>query len=488
MKSKAEILKIILKKAARFPFLRKCAYICILYHYTLSGNNPDMKHIRIMFFLLAVAFVGMQSACSSDDEIDVSEYGDCIVTAARLGTLSRQISTKTSAGKDTVYSVTVQGVYYPLSIDHINGRIFNADSLPVGTRTDKAVFSTFSGSGKLTIRSLVSGEDTTFTLTDSLDFSRERFVTVHAYDGIGSRTYSVDLRVHKEEADTFRWTRVHEGEVSLGSLTDTRLVRMGSKLLAYGIMGGKASVMSADVSQPTFWTVTDLSAEGLEPRSVVQTAQVLYALGSNGLLRSEDGLQWSLVDTDFRPEALVAAGSRTLYAQSGGAVYASTDGVEWVAENVDEPAEWPTGNYMSAAQLSRNDENLENILMVGSADGRAKVWKRVVDLTGRENFGWFFLPEEEYNPYPCPDLQNASLMNYDGGSLLVGSTADGRPAIYQSSDNGRTWNPEAILLPAALTGTSVAATTDGDHYVWLICSGSGDVWRGRINRLGWVNQ
>ena len=440
-----------------------------------------MNYIRILFFFLAVAFMGMQSACSSDDAIDASEYGDCIVTAAKIGTLSRTIHTKTSAGKDTLYSVTVQGVYYPLSIDHINGRIYNADSLPVGTRTDKTVFSAFSASGRLALRSLVSGEDTTFTLTDSLDFSRERFVTVYAYDGIGSRTYSVDLRVHKEEADSFCWTRVHGGEAALSALSDMRLVRWGSELLVYGIMEGKTCVVSANVAQPASWNATDLSAEGLQPRSVVQMGQKLYALGTDGLLSSEDGRMWSLVPTDFRPEALVAAGRQSIYAQKEGTVYASTDGV-------DEPAEWPVGNYVSAAQLSRTDEQLENILMVGSAAGQAKVWKRVVDLTGYENFGWFYLPAEDTNPYPCPNLQNASLMTYDTGSLLVGNTADGRPALYQSSDNGRTWISDAIALPARMTGTTVAATTDDDHYVWMICGGSGEVWRGRLNRLGWANQ
>lgn len=447
-----------------------------------------MNYIRILFFLLAVAFMGMQSACSSDDAIDASEYGDCIVTAAKIGTLSRTIHSKTSAGKDTLYSVTVQGVYYPLSIDHINGRIYNADSLPVGTRTDKTVFSAFSASGRLALRSLVSGEDTTFTLTDSLDFTHERFVTVYAYNGVGSRTYSVDLRVHKEEADSFRWTRVHGGEAALSALSDMRLVRWGSELLVYGIMEGKTCVVSADVAQPAAWNITDLSADGLQPRSVVQMGQKLYALGTAGLLSSDDGRMWSLVATDFRPEALVAAGRQSLYAQRDGTVYASTDGVEWVAETLDEPAEWPLANYVSAAQLSRTDKQLENILMVGNADGQAKVWKRVVDLTGHENFGWFYLPAEDKNPYPCPNLQNAALMTYDTGSLLVGNTAEGRLALYQSSDNGRTWVPDAITLPAGMTGTTVAAATDDDHYVWMICGGSGDVWRGRLNRLGWANQ
>ena len=25
-----------------------------------------------------------------------------------------------------------------------------------------------------------------------------------------------------------------------------------------------------------------------------------------------------------------------------------------------------------------------------------------------------------------------------------------------------------------------------DHFVWLFCGGSGQIWRGRLNRMGWT--
>jgi hypothetical protein len=33
--------------------------------------------------------------------------------------------------------------------------------------------------------------------------------------------------------------------------------------------------------------------------------------------------------------------------------------------------------------------------------------------------------------------------------------------------------------------TAVSAFSDKDNFIWLICSGTGEVWRGRLNRLGW---
>ena len=30
-----------------------------------------------------------------------------------------------------------------------------------------------------------------------------------------------------------------------------------------------------------------------------------------------------------------------------------------------------------------------------------------------------------------------------------------------------------------------ALAVDDDDYMWLVAGGTGDVWRGRLNRLGW---
>ena len=34
--------------------------------------------------------------------------------------------------------------------------------------------------------------------------------------------------------------------------------------------------------------------------------------------------------------------------------------------------------------------------------------------------------------------------------------------------------------------TGVTVTVDDDQYIWLYCAGTNQVWRGRLNRLGWA--
>ena len=33
--------------------------------------------------------------------------------------------------------------------------------------------------------------------------------------------------------------------------------------------------------------------------------------------------------------------------------------------------------------------------------------------------------------------------------------------------------------------TGVTVIKDDENYIWLYCNGTGQVWRGRLNRLGW---
>ena len=60
--------------------------------------------------------------------------------------------------------------------------------------------------------------------------------------------------------------------------------------------------------------------------------------------------------------------------------------------------------------------------------------------------------------------------------------------IYESLDGGLAWKTRSYLpLPSGLQCNDgiVAMMTDADNNLWLVCGGSGQVWRGRLNRLGW---
>lgn len=446
-----------------------------------------MNKILLVWATFAAMACGMLAGCNSDDDVySQEEAGDCIVTAAKMGGLVCVRHTLSADGADSTYNVTVQGSYYPMSIDNVNGRIYNADSLPVGTDASRVVFSTFNVSGIAAIRSLVTGEDSTFSIKDSTDFTQPRQITVYAENGSGKRIYTVDVRVHKEEADTFRWNKVGAGNESLAALSQPRLLVKDGRMLAFGLVQDSPVLLAADLSAPGMWESTDLSASGLEASSVQLMGGSLYALSRSGLVRSDDGREWEHVATAFVPQALVAAGSDRLYALADGKLYASPDGTDWEEESLDEPALFPTTGFVACHTASPVDKLIENMLLVGNIPAGPVVWKNVIDLSGAERFAWTYLPSEEENPYPCPDLQEATLTAYDGGAVMAGRLSDGTCALYMSRDLGRTWNPSSIRMPADAAGTGCAVASDSEGYLWLLFQGTGEVWRGRYNRLGWA--
>ncbi len=64
-------------------------------------------------------------------------------------------------------------------------------------------------------------------------------------------------------------------------------------------------------------------------------------------------------------------------------------------------------------------------------------------------------------------------------------------SLYESLDGGIAWRTRSYLpLPNGLNSTDgvFAVASDTDNYLWIVCGGSGQVWRGRLNRLGWKNE
>ena len=63
--------------------------------------------------------------------------------------------------------------------------------------------------------------------------------------------------------------------------------------------------------------------------------------------------------------------------------------------------------------------------------------------------------------------------------------------VYVSQDNGLTWHTDdSYVMPEGFTnGTSntFAITVDDENCLWIICGGNGQVWRGRLNKLGWAD-
>ena len=134
--------------------------------------------------------------------------------------------------------------------------------------------------------------------------------------------------------------------------------------------------------------------------------------------------------------------------------------------------------------------NFEYVLWAGrTADGQNVLWKNTLDITGVNRDKWSYYPFTEEVTYPLPEVKSPVMFNYDNCTLYLGCENDTLSLFYSSKDAGRTWKPEkdVYVHPYALRADRVTALVDDENYIWIVCSGSGQVWRGRINRLAVVN-
>ena len=450
-----------------------------------------MKSIRYSLWpALVLPLLLLAASCSSESTYEATGMRDCVITSATLGGLKRSVTLKNADGEDTTYVANLTGALYPLYIDQLNNRIYNADSLPVGTHVDKTVFTGFNATGTVLIRSLHSDADTMFTMTDSTDCSVPRQLTVISPDGLSRRTYRLEVNMHKEEGDSFRWNRVCTANAALAALEGGhRTLAAQGRLYVFGTVAGSPTLLRAATEAPDTWTSEPLP-DGFGIHSAQYFKDNFYALVDGRLCFSPDGTQWTPCGGNFAPDALVAAGTSQLFAVAGGAFYSSADGTTWTADEADQAEQIPAGSATGTCVPAKTDPLMEDIVVVGrNGSGSPVVWRRDIDLTGESVFSWYYLPAIPDYPNNCPALTDISVTTYDDGTLLTGTDAAGNVApLYWSKDNGRTWSPDELSNPIAegSGATSLSATTDEDNFIWLVAGGSGEVWRGRHNRLGWA--
>ena len=85
-----------------------------------------------------LAVVCLCTSCLSNDDETVT-YEDTAVTTFTLGTVRCYRTVKTAAGNDSTYSYTYSASTVPMYIDQINKRIYNEDSLVVGTDVSRVL-------------------------------------------------------------------------------------------------------------------------------------------------------------------------------------------------------------------------------------------------------------------------------------------------------------------------------------------------------------
>ena len=453
-----------------------------------------MKRKFFAFIALITATLSL-SSCLSSDETTVEYTHDTAITAFSLGSLDRY--TKTKAGKDTLLKANVKGSDYKFYIDQAQRLIYNVDSLPCGVR-DTAILATISSKNNSPILLMdINKTDSVaayYSSSDSINFSKPRFIRVYSSDYSAYAEYKVTVNVHKELPYEFKWHELAQNNSQLAAFSDLKAVACGDDIYVFGKTAEGTQVLKSAINDGSAWSSimmnVNLSRDAYQ--SAVALEGKLYISDGGKVYASADAARWELVSSENEDvKQLIGASSQNLYAYNTAAgISVSKDkGVSWEQEKLDtDKAYLPTQNISMNVAGVLSAKDVENVMLLGTRDKAlndtvATTWLRTVDYAN-EDGQWNYLEIENNKSGKMPWLDQVITCAADTGFVALGSNGK----WYKSQDAGLTWKQDAmVVLPAKFaTEGRFAFCRDKQHYYWIIRNGY--VWRGRFNIDGWSKE
>ena len=459
--------------------------------------------------LSMVAALVLLTSCLGDDDDNLTYYDDTAITSFTLGTLNRTMHTLSSEGEDSTYTDEVDGSEYNFFIDQATCEIYNPDSLPEGTDNSKVVCTIYSkNSGVVVFKDIDSDTLTYYDSSDSLDFSEPREVRVYSLSGYYYRTYTISVNVHQQDSTELNWALQTTNTSAFGTMEHIRSYVIGDNIYVFGTDGSQTSAFYASTSAPGTWTEasldTRISGDADAYANVVVKDGYLYVLCSDGsLLRSSDADTWEYISSAPMERLIAYGGEDYLYGMSADSIMISADnGVSWTTDVHDDDVDYlPTEcTYCFMFDSSTNDD-VARVVIVGNRDAdtypsdtAAVSWGKIEEYDERADaHSWIYQDGSDYWESALPRMEDLTVVAYNDGLLAmggngIGSSVDAYTYMYTSYDQGLSWHIESFFVfPDDFddSASCITAAADSDKYLYIICGGTGQVWRGRLNKYAW---
>ncbi len=418
----------------------------------------EKEYIRMLKRLILPSAICaiLMSACnssSSEEEIEYELSSDVAVTSFQLLDNSKVLDSLTN-------------VYF--SIDLLNARVYNADSLPYGTPVSRLqVLVKTNNASNVTIAFPRPGladsvVNYTESSTDSIDFSNGPVkVTVTSQSGAVTRDYEVKVNVHKVKPDTLAWKQLQGFSLpsSISSVKSQFAARKGDTFycLSASPSGQYCMVATTDPNESE-WQVSTVSFPFTPVvTSLRATGNALFILASdNSLYTSADGSSWT--DTGVDMTYLYGPYADRIIGTDGSSIIEYPSG-----KTLPMPSGFPVKDTSLPAVYGSDMALAQQIVLLGgvTADGNLSR-----DAWGYDGSDWARL---SFNSNLNEGLQGPTLVAYDLFDLpsstwspvqypaLVafgGKKADGSISrmVYISKDWGMNWKvaPELMALPEDL--------------------------------------
>lgn len=475
-----------------------------------------LKHFAIIAALAAGVTV---ASCNSDDD-------NSSTVTDTSGGYSVVVNSFSLAKNDSVIA-NLDSVFFSIDLD--NARIFNADSLPYGTKLPKAVMNI----GLPTVREAkliiqpAAGETRCDTVdyltssTDSIDLTRGPVtLRVVSANGEVTRDYEIKVNIHQTDAAQLVWRETTEGgkvPTSLSAVTAAGVAEAGDDIVCLTTDGTSYSRAVSTDPYSGNWTTSSVTLPaGAQVQSLQAVETTLYIVTSDSHLYSSSDLGQSWSDT--------GASMTHLYGPNGNLLLGALDNGDGTYSHVTYPAtvttavpaSCPVAGTSQAIQYTTQWAPAPMTMVVGGVTASG-------ELTGAT---WAYDGEKwaAVSVNNLPAMTGVSLIPYFTSRVnnqwvwttrstlvaLGGLAADGTVSRqpWVSYDQGVNWvkGPETMALPESVksfygapalvrnhtidASRAVRPITEWDCPYIYIFGGydeqgtfNDEMWRGVINRL-----
>ena len=462
------------------------------------------KNIVNNWLLLLLTLSLTTLSCSNDDST-VTHDDYCYIKSVTLGTIKRTIEKCDRGDRTNVISTTTvsfSGSTFPMTIDQRNNTIENRDSLPYGSQLS-AVIATINFSGSMVAYREKGSEAEwiAYNSTDSLDLTIPLELYTVSNDGQSSRIYTLKVNVHKQEGDSLYWNLCESEVAGLTGMSDMKAFILNEKLMVLGqktsdiFLSERSFTEAQGTWEETATTGLPLTAD---LQTLCQQDGTLFLSTSDGrIFSSTDAKDWQQTGITYPAGlTLIMKTAKFFYAISDGKLLRSADAGNWEEDELDTERVMLPASEIRALNTKQGNGN-SRIVMLGQREGsdNAVVWNKMWNGTEKEEDAqWIYFPISPDNKIPCPRLQYLNLLPYDGKCIAFGGASmdeshKALDAMFVSQDYGITWRPDKELyLPVQLEGIEgpITSAVDKNNFIWIITNAQ--VWRGRLNRLGFAKQ
>lgn len=373
------------------------------------------------------------------------------------------------------------------SIDLDRGLIFNADSLPKGTKINKLIpkisFPSTVDKAEITMSGGTTRTGTVDYIanpTDSIDFTGNVTLTLSSTKAELTKSYTLKVNVHKMVADSLMWDKM-----ALSTLPSRYPSPTAQKTVAYAgriisllqESNGSYTLSSTDAPAETQWSKQELNLPFTpDIRTLTATEGNLYILDSAGSLYqsadkgiswSSTGLNWVNIIGGFASQVCgIATDGQNLR-------HAYYSGTSATTGDILDP-DFPTDGFTAMQCISTKWAETPIGIITGGARGN----RTFSDTWAYDGHSWANISNKA-----LPALSDATIVPYFSYKktsvswvqtefsvwlCFGGNTASGAPNrhTYISYDNGVNWSLAPALLqlpdfvPSLIQADAVVANSD----------------------------